>query len=402
MGLIFKDDLHERLGTWALGYIPYGGADFGEILAVAAEVTPGDDSSFHDAWSAAADRLAAAAQQAEADRRLASARELYLRASGFYATAYHPLYGEPVDPRLLTGFRKQIAAFNAGLRLSDPPVAPTRIPFEATTLPAYVIPAVTHPNEPRPLLILTNGYDATVTDLYFASAVAASRRGYHCLIFDGPGQGEMLYEHGMRLRPDWETVVSAVVDHALTLPIVDPARIAIVGWSLGGYLAPRAASGEHRLAACVADPGLWSIAAGVRDFAIKLGATPEGVANLASLDPALIDRMRHVVSGSRDLHWSVVRRGFWANGAADLADYLRLIEAFTMEGRAQLIRCPTLLTRADGDPLGAQTESFYQALRCPRTLMPFHAAEGAGMHCEMMNRSLVNRRVLDWLDAVLQ
>ena len=52
-----------------------------------------------------------------------------------------------------------------------------------------------------PLLILTNGYDATVTDMYFASAVAASRRGYHCLLFDGPGQGGTLYEQGVRLRP---------------------------------------------------------------------------------------------------------------------------------------------------------------------------------------------------------
>jgi dipeptidyl aminopeptidase/acylaminoacyl peptidase len=111
-----------------------------------------------------------------------------------------------------------------------------------------------------PLLILTNGSDATITDMYFASAVAASRRGYHCLLFDSPGQGEMLYERGVRLRPDWETVVRAVVDLALTLPTVDPKRIALSGWSLGGYLAPRAASGEQRLAACIADPGQPSIA----------------------------------------------------------------------------------------------------------------------------------------------
>lgn len=74
----------------------------------------------------------------------------------------------------------------------------------------------------RPLIILNNGYDATITDTYFASAVAASRRGYHSLLFDGPGQGAMLYEHGVPLRPDWEVVVTAVVDFALTLARVDP------------------------------------------------------------------------------------------------------------------------------------------------------------------------------------
>ena len=70
----------------------------------------------------------------------------------------------------------------------------------------------------RPLLILTNGYDGVLTDMYFASAVAATRRGYHCLVFDGPGQGGMLYEQGVTMRPDWETVVAAVVDFALTQP----------------------------------------------------------------------------------------------------------------------------------------------------------------------------------------
>ena len=51
-------------------------------------------------------------------------------------------------------------------------------------------------------------------------------------------------------------MIRPVVDFALTLPEVDPDRIALYGWSLGGYLALRGASGEPRLAACVADPGL--------------------------------------------------------------------------------------------------------------------------------------------------
>jgi hypothetical protein len=55
MGLIFKDDFHDEFGTWPIGYIPYGGADFGEILAVAQAVGGGDDAAFYDAWTAAGD-----------------------------------------------------------------------------------------------------------------------------------------------------------------------------------------------------------------------------------------------------------------------------------------------------------------------------------------------------------
>ena len=38
MGLLFHDHLHDEFGTWPLAYIPYGGADFGEIAAVARQV----------------------------------------------------------------------------------------------------------------------------------------------------------------------------------------------------------------------------------------------------------------------------------------------------------------------------------------------------------------------------
>jgi alpha-beta hydrolase superfamily lysophospholipase len=401
MGLIFKDRLHDDFGTWPLAYIPYGGADFGEIAAVGLAVGDGDDSAFYNAWVAAADRLAGDAQRLADQGRRTSARELFLRASCFYGVSYHPLFGKPVDPRLVAAFRKQMDAFNKGLALRDPPVEPQRIPFERTSLPACFIPAVGHETAVRPLLICTNGYDATITDMFFASAVAATARGYHCLIFDGPGQGEMLVEHGMTLRPDWETVIKAVVDFALALPLVDPARIALTGWSLGGHLAPRAASGEHRLAACIADPGLWSMTSGMRAFCEKLGLPAEAAANPAEMEQPLLDKMWQAISADRKLRWTIIQRGFWANGAENLREFLRCIASFTLDGRAELIRCPTLITHAEADPLASSAQELFDALRCPKTLVRFTSAEGAGTHCEMMNRSAVNRRVADWLDEVL-
>jgi alpha-beta hydrolase superfamily lysophospholipase len=400
MGLIFKDRLHDEFGTWPLAYIPYGGADFGEVAAVGRAVGNGDDSAFYNAWVEAADRLAGEAQRLADRGRTASARDLFLRASCFYGVSYRPLFGRPVDPRLVAAFHKQMDVFNKGLALRDPPAAPLRIPCERTSLPAYFIPAVGYEAAVRPLLICTNGYDATITDMFFASAVAATARGYHCLIFDGPGQGEMLIEHGMTLRPDWETVIKAVVDFALTLSLVDPARIALSGWSLGGYLAPRAASGEHRLAACIADPGLWSMTSGLRAFCERLGLPAEAAANPADIEQALLDKMWQAISGDRKLRWTIVQRGFWVNGAKDLREFLRCITSFTLDGRAELIRCPTLITQAEDDPLAASAQDIFDALRCPKALVRFSSAEGAGTHCEMMNRSAVNRRVADWLDDV--
>ncbi|HEX3370169.1 MAG TPA: alpha/beta hydrolase [Candidatus Cybelea sp.] len=401
MGLLFKDDLQDSFGTWALGYIPYGGADFGEVQAIARTVGDGDDGAFYTAWANAGDRLTERGKEALAKGRRASARDAFLRAACHYGSSYHLLFGAPVDPRLLAAFRKQIAAFNDALALLDPPAVPMRIPFGEQTLPAYVLPAAGRAYEARPLVILTNGYDATVTDMYFASAVAASRRGYHCLFFDGPGQGEMLIEHGTHIRPDWESVIAPVVDFALTLEHVDSKRIALIGWSLGGYLSPRAASGEHRLAACVADPGLFGIAEQVRHMLVKLGATLDDVADLGAIDDRLLERVARAADADPHLHWSLFQRGFWVHGVDTLRDYFRCVGEFTLSGRVESIACPTLLTAAENDPLAVGARAFYDALRCPKQLLAFTAAEGAGAHVEAFNRSLLNDRVFDWLESAL-
>lgn len=392
MGRLFESDFHDEFGTWPLGFIPYGGADYGEVAAVAAAVGNGDDGAFYAAFMAAGDRLASAASDALGRGHRTSARENFLRACCFYGAAYHPLYGRPVDPRLLSAFRMQMAAFDSALAIGEPRIEPLRILFSGTTMPAYFIPAEGRAGETRPLIVFTNGYDAVLTDMYFASAVAAARRGYHCLLFDGPGQGEMLIEQGVTMRPDWETVVAAVLDVAVTLPGVDPKRIALSGWSLGGYLALRAATAEKRLAACVADPGFMGMAAGVPAILEKLGA---------SKAHGLLDASVDLLGLDRKLRWVIVQRGFWVLGVDSFSAFVAAAETYTLEGRLGGVGCPTLLTAAENDPLARGAEAVFEGLGGPKTLLRFTAAEGAGAHCEMMNRSLVNRRVLDWLDERL-
>jgi len=396
MGRFFRNELHDEFGSWALGYIATGGPDIGVIEAVGAAVGDGDDAAFHAAWMAAGDRLAGEAEAAETAGHRASAGELWLAAAACYASSYHPLYGTPVDPRLTGAFRTQIAAFEKGLARLPDPARPLAIPYAGTTLPGYFLPAHGRAGERRPLVIFTNGYDATVTEMYFALAVPAARRGYHCLIFDGPGQGGPLIEQGMPMRPDWEAVIGPVVDFALTLPEIDPHRIALSGWSLGGYLALRGASGEPRLAACVADPGLRAVLTPevLRRFGLSEG-------QIAGREPIPEAAARAFMEASPRMHWSIVQRGFWVHGVTSLEGYLAAALQFTLEGRVGMIRCPTLLTTAENDPLSQGAQALYDELSCPKALLAFTAAEGAGDHCEMAGRSLANRRVLDWLDATL-
>lgn len=397
---LFADPFHNQMGTWLFGYTPYGGGDYGEVAAVAAAVGDGDDGAFAAAWVASGDRLRDEAERAEAAGHRRSASELFLRASAHYASAYHPLFGTPVDPRLLDAYRRQIAAFERGLALREVPVEREEIPFEGARMPLYFVPAEGREHERRPTIVFVNGYDATVTDVYFASAVAASRRGYHSVIFDGPGQGGMLYEQGTTLRPDFEVVVSAVIDRIVDRDVVDAGRIAVSGWSLGGHLAPRAASGDSRIAACIADPGQFDLGDGIRAFLTRLGIDAGPDVSPDDLDQDTLDRAMATIRANRGMRWSIEQRGFWANGVSDLRSFIAVTQRFTLAGRAGDIRCPLFVTRAENDPLAAGAARFVDEAAGPVTLSDFTAAEGAGEHCEMNNRWLLNLRALNWLDEV--
>jgi hypothetical protein len=55
----FEDPVHETFDQWAIGFAPNGGADYGEVAAIVAQVAQvkrADDSSFFDACSSYAKR----------------------------------------------------------------------------------------------------------------------------------------------------------------------------------------------------------------------------------------------------------------------------------------------------------------------------------------------------------
>ena len=400
MGLFFDDPLFEEFtSTLGLGLAAHGGAELGEVEATCARIVDGDDESWFAAWRATADRLVRAGDASAAGGHRVSAREAYLRASVYYALAYHPLFGAPPDPRLLEAFGSQRAAFDKAAALLEPAGEALEIDFEGARLPAYLFRAAQ--GERRPLLIATNGYDGTIYEMFLGQAVPALRRGYHCLLFDGPGQGAVLFEQGVPIRADWEVVLGAVVDTIVGHEEIDVDRIALTGWSLGGYLALRAASGEPRLAACIADPALLSMGAGMIGRLRAIGISDSVIERYPDIDDATLAPLAEAIHGDRAQRWAVEQRAFWVHGVSTLGEYLKATVAFTLEGRLDAVSCPTALTAAEADPLARSADQVYEGLRCPKTLLRFTAAEGAGDHCEMRNRTLLDQRAFDWLDEAL-
>lgn len=401
MNLLSDNAMYEAFGERALFQATYRGADFGECVTTIERIGDGSIDEWYHQWVATADRVAGIGDRSAAAGHAVSAREAYIRASTYYRTAYFPLFGKPVDPRLVEAFERETKVFHKAAPLFSPPIEVLEIPFEGGSLPAYFVGAGSS-GAPRPTIVQVNGYDSNIQEMYFSHGPAAIRRGYNYLGFDGPGQGRNLIRDGVPIRPDWENVVRPVIDFALERPEVDPERIILVGWSFGGFLAPRAAAFEHRIAALVADPGQWN----QRDAVIPaLPLSDEEKQRFPDIDPESLRPMEEWLRGPEAdpmLRWRLLRRGLWVNGVDNLFEYFASMLDYELSPVAGQISCPTLLTAPEGDPIAAGAPKLYEAIDVPKTLIRFTAAEGAGGHCEGAARLLYHQRVFDWLDEVLE
>jgi pimeloyl-ACP methyl ester carboxylesterase len=396
--LLLNDELLDAQLVRAVGVAGYGGSDLGECLATAVRIDERDLNSWFAQWTATATAVARLAEEETAAGSHTSARLAFLRACTYHRTAGVMLLGAPLDERLVSAYRAQADMFARAAALMELPVERIEIPFGAGTLPGYFFCAAADGRR-RATVILTGGYDGTVEELYFANGAAALARGYNVLAFDGPGQGRLLTERRQAIRADWENVISPIVDYALGRDDVDGERIALIGLSLGAHLAPRAASQEHRLAACVADCGAYDL------YAAFLDRLPAPLAN-----PRVINRRRVRLALARLLErvaakptagWAL-RRGMLVHGVDDPLAYVDALREFTLKDRAAQIRCPTWVCSAEGDDISASAPQLVDALTCEKTHVRFTAAEGAGDHCEQAARALYHARSFAWLDDRLR
>lgn len=397
MRLFYRDELFDAQLLRTLSHCCYGGADVAECFGAARGIPEKDIARWFAVWTELADRIRTDAGRSRLNGHAVSARDGFLRASNYYRNAYIFLFGEPLARGLRQAYDLHRQCFRQAIELMDCSVEEVRIPYEKTALPGYFFRAAD--DAPRPALILNGGYDSTAEEGYFWNAAAGLRRGYHCLVFDGPGQGAALIEQGLPFRPDWEEVIRPVVDWLQNRPDVQRQRIGIIGLSFGGYLALRAASGEPRLGACVADPGQFSLLEIVQSrmpaFLAKGLPTLDGVSGVL-VRTILRNLIKRPTSG-----WAL-RRALWVHGAADLNEYLRQAAEYSLDGRAEHIQCPTLVCFAEDDDIAISVRKSYDALNCEKEFLSFRRAEGAGEHCEAGARLLFHQRVFDWLDKRFQ
>ena len=395
---IFDNPAFEFQARYRLGLAATGGADLGEFLAAAQKIADDDDESWFAAWKTTALRVEGSAREFLRDGHVASAREAFLRATNYYRAA--EVFLPASDPRHVEVWQRGTDTFAEVARLSNGLVEPVEIPFEGTTVPGTWC-RVDDSGAQRPVLLVQSGLDGTLEDLYPVIVSTALTRGYNCLAFEGPGQGRVIRVQGIPFRPDWETVVKPVVDFALELPDVDPDRVALLGYSMGGYLAPRAAAHEPRLRACVANAGVFSVFDGV------ISMFPQEVRHLVENNSAT-ERVDELVAGRMQTNPSTrqfVEQMLWTFQADSPSHLFRKLKKYTMADSIHRIDCEMLVVNSSGDKVAGsyeQAKLFFEALKCPKTYLELTEAEGAERHCQVGAPMIANERILNWLDDRLQ
>jgi pimeloyl-ACP methyl ester carboxylesterase len=387
MKFLYDDESFSFEALRAAGYAAYSGADLGEVLVTCRQIPEGDEESWSAQWAATAARVERIGRDALAAGHRVSAREALLRASNYYRTAdFYRRENPAADAESARLAKASQQTFADAAALLDTPARALRIPYEDTTLPGYLF-LVDDSGTPRPTVLYHGGFDSTLEEDYLALAAGALRRGYNVITFDGPGQGSTVREQGLHFRPDWEAVVTPVVDFALTVPEADAERLALIGTSLGGYLAARAAAFEHRIVACVLHDGVY-------DFHEVIAAT-------ASIAASMPGGLEAPMAQNTMARW-VVRNGLWTFGVSGIDELVKATEAYTMAGIAGRITCPTLVLDAENDQFfKGQPQRLFDELTCQKELISFREDEGAGEHCHEGALSLFHQRAFDWLDTVL-
>jgi pimeloyl-ACP methyl ester carboxylesterase len=224
---------------------------------------------------------------------------------------------------------------------------------------------------------------------YFAAG------GYDVIVFNGPGQGEAMIRGGMSMTHEWEKPVGAVLDYFRL------ENVNLVGVSLGGYLALRAAAFDARIKRVVAFNVMYDF------YDCFRGNMPRLASGI--IDAALALRMDFLVNillhfkmeGDMLTKW-FFRQGMMVTDTGSPAAFLREIKKYTLRECSAAITQDVLLLAGSEDhyvPL-AQLGQQMDALKSARSVTGriFTRAEGAQNHGQYGNHELALATIKDWID----
>jgi len=328
----------------------------------------------------------ALAEAADSEGRTLNAMT-YFRAAEFFMIDGDPEKGAAYD-RFIELFHEAFADdFREGLIIEE------RVTYLDGYLPVMRLPSVGE-GRAKGTILVHGGFDSFIEELYPLFDYFRFR-GYDVVAFEGPGQGAALRKCKLSMTHEWERPVKAVLDH---YGLDD---VTLLGISLGGYLAPRAAAFEPRISRLIAFNVVydffeilarrrgWAFGSVLRLF------TSLGLGFL--LNPLARLRMR------RDpfVEWAM-HQGMSVFGVDSPYAYAQETRKYHTRDISGLITQDVLLTAGSGDHF-VPLDLFHrqgELLTNVRSLTGrvFTEAEGSQNHCQVGNILPALEFMADWMD----
>ncbi|MDR1532922.1 MAG: hypothetical protein LBS62_12235 [Clostridiales bacterium] len=370
-------------------------AEFGECMETMVKIKDNDFDSWTREWSQTADYVADYAQRQLKNGDNLSAKKAFLRASNYYRMAC--FYAAHTDPRHRGLWEKSKESFYSMIELSEYPIERIDIKFENAILPGYYIPSK---QENRPTLIAIGGFDSTMEEVYCWIGIAARNYGWNCLIFEGPGQwGALMNNPGLVFRPDYEKPAGAAVDYLMTRNDIDREKIAIIGYSMGGYLCVRGAL-DPRIKACIPNT-----------LVVDCGASAKaGMRGMVKYEALMDKTFNLIMKVNTPGRWGF-QHSSWTLGISTAHEWVAAYDKFTLLGfEEQLKGKPILFMFSEDDIMDAAAPSksivvglldYIRSLDCPRYVRLFTKQEGSSSHCQMGGLSYAQASIFAWLEYAL-
>jgi alpha-beta hydrolase superfamily lysophospholipase len=315
-----------------------------------------------------------------AGRILAGA--LYLRSAEFYM-----LPGDPRRSSARVRFiesMREVFGIDAAQRES--------VPYGDARLYAYRIT----PAAQLGTMVVFGGFDSYIEELFATQAYFVGA-GYDVVIFEGPGQGSVLEELRLPMTADWGPVVSAVISH------YGLRDITLMGYSLGGCLAVRAAAEEPGIRRVICDDILTDFPevtlaqqrpAARRVLAALLALRARGAVNRLAA---------RTMAKSPVAAWGL-RQGMHTTGTATSYDFLRATRGYETASVSGRVTQDVLLLAGSRDhyvprgQLARQLDSLTSARSVTVRLLT--QAENAHNHVHIGNTELSLQVMTAWMTGL--
>lgn len=313
-------------------------------------------------------------------------------ATCFRAAQFYTLGNETDD----NGQLKKITAYERCMEeyeiaYKDAGISYERVPYGDKYLPVIYL---RQEGKSKGTVVIHGGYDSFIQE-FVPYVQYIYEHGYDVYMFEGFGQGEVLNRCGIKMRPEWEECTSPILDY---YGLED---VTLIGISLGGYLAARAAAYEKRIKRVV----LYDL---IYDFygslLAKIPVPARQLMDFLTKKPnsrlwKVIDRK---LLGNLFCNWLFHQGTYIYENISTFCDYFNCIKAYHTRTVSSQLKQDVLVLAGEDDIYTVFFKKQMKALTAARSKEGriFTRSESASHHCQIGNVALALDYIIGWIDIV--